>query len=262
MPWCAVCACALVLSILSGCAGTPGAAQGVERQAGADQSDNKRRAEIRLQLAIAYYAQRQFPVALDEINQALLADPTYADAYSMRALIHMEIGQLQPAESDFRQALRIAPNNPEFSNNYGWFLCQNGREKESIVYFEAALKNPAYQSPAKAMSNAGVCSLKFRDNAAAERYLTRAFQNDPSNLVTTLHLARLYFEQHNYERARFHSNRLIKSEMMTPEVLWLALRIENKLGDRLAEMSIAAQLRRRHPDSPEYAAYQRGAFDE
>ena len=49
---------------------------------------------------------------------------------------------------------------------------------------------------------------------------------------------------------------------MTAEVLWLALRIERRLGDRAAEASLANQLRRRFPASPEFAAFQRGAFDE
>ena len=45
------------------------------------------------------------------------------------------------------------------------------------------------------------------------------------------------------------------------EALWLALRIERKLGERVAEQSYANQLRRRFPSSPEYQALQRGSFD-
>jgi type IV pilus assembly protein PilF len=51
--------------------------------------------------------------------------------------------------------------------------------------------------------------------------------------------------------------------MLTPsaESLWLALRIERKLGERIAEQGLATQLRRRFPASPEYRALQRGEFD-
>ena len=45
------------------------------------------------------------------------------------------------------------------------------------------------------------------------------------------------------------------------ESLWLALRIERKLGERNAESSYASQLRRSFPGSPEYQALQRGDFD-
>jgi type IV pilus assembly protein PilF len=42
----------------------------------------------------------------------------------------------------------------------------------------------------------------------------------------------------------------------------MAIRVERKLGDRDAESSLANQLRRRFPDSREYAALTRGAYDE
>ena len=45
------------------------------------------------------------------------------------------------------------------------------------------------------------------------------------------------------------------------ESLWLALRIERKSGQKVAEQSFANQLRRRYPGSPEYQALQRGNFD-
>jgi type IV pilus assembly protein PilF len=53
-------------------------------------------------------------------------------------------------------------------------------------------------------------------------------------------------------------NRLVAP---SAESLWLAVRIERKLGERVAEQSFANQLRRRFPGSPEYQALQRGQFD-
>lgn len=228
----------------------------------ADQTGDQKRARIRLPLAVAYYEQGQLAVALDEIRQALQADPSFADAYSMRGLIYMDMGETRLAEENFLVALKLAPNAPDFNNNYGWFLCQNGRERQSIPYFEAALKSRTYRSPAKALNNAGICSLKFGDIASAERYLSQAFQHDPANLTTNISLAKIYYERSDYERARFYIGRVVKADVMTADVLWLAIKIERKLGDRSAEASLATQLRRRHGGSPEFAAYQRGAFDE
>jgi type IV pilus assembly protein PilF len=251
-------------AFLAGCASgpAPASAQQGEAPAGADQTDNRRRAQIRLQLAVGYYEQGQMAVALDEIRQALVADPSFADAYVMRALIYMDMGENKLAEESFLQAIKLSPNTPDFNNNYGWFLCQNGREKESIAYFDAALKNRAYQSPAKALNNAGICSMKLKNKTAAERYFSQAFQYDPGNPTTNSNLARIYFDQGDYERARFYIGRVMKSDIMTADVLWLAIKIERKLGDRAAETSLATQLRRRHGGSAEFAAYQRGAFDE
>lgn len=246
--------------LLAGCASNSGTQGG--SPATSDQGDSQARARIRLQLAVGYYEQRQMDVALDEVRQAIEADPNFADAYSVRGLIYMDKGENRLAEESFLQAIRLAPNNPDFNNNYGWFLCQSARERQSIAYFEAALKSRAYQSPAKALNNAGVCSLKLKDKAAAERFFSQAFQYDPANPNTNLNLAKIYYDLRDYQRARFYIGRVTKADVMSPDVLWLAIRVERKLGDRAAEASLATQLRRRHPNSVEYASYQRGAFDE
>jgi type IV pilus assembly protein PilF len=50
--------------------------------------------------------------------------------------------------------------------------------------------------------------------------------------------------------------------MLSADVLWLAIRVKHMLGERAMEASLAAQLRKRFPGSPEYAAFERGAFSE
>ncbi|WP_016834974.1 type IV pilus biogenesis/stability protein PilW [Herbaspirillum lusitanum] len=226
------------------------------------QADARKRADIRLQLAIGYYEQRQFAVTLEEADLALQAVPDFAEAYGMRALALMEMGRSRQAEADFLQALRLSPGNPDFANNYGWFLCNNSRAAEAIPYFEAAVAQPTYLSPGKALANAGACSLKSQNAAAAERYFARAFQYEPASLATNVNLTRIYFDRSEFERARFHIGLAAKNDVLNVDALWLAIKIERKLGNQSAENELAAQLRRRYPSSSEYAAYQRGAFDE
>lgn len=250
--------------LLLGCATHPTSTStsDAESMTSFDKTDGQKRASIRLQLAVGYYRQGQMNVALDEIKRALQADPNSADAYSMAALIYMDLGETRLAEENFLRSIQLAPNDPDLSNNYGWFLCQNGRASLSIAYFESATRNKAYQSPAKALNNAGTCSLILKDAVAAERYFTEAFRYDPGNLTTNTNLARLNYNRGDFERARFYINRVTKADVLTAETLWLAVKIERKMGDRSSELSLVTQLHRRFPDSAEYAAYQRGAFNE
>ena len=258
-------ALALVLALLGGCAAQPGQSGRAELQTASDQSESQKRASIRLQLAIGYYEQGQLEVALDEVKKALQADPNDAAAYGVRALIYMGMGQTALAEDNFVRALKLAPQNADLSNNYGSFLCQHGRPAQAIAYFDAAIENRAYQSPGKALNNAGSCSLKTGDLANAERYLLQALKITPDLPATNANLARVYYERRDYARAGFFISRLgkiAKMESLTADVLWLAIKVQHKLGDAGAETSLATQLRRHHSASPEYAAYQRGAFDE
>lgn len=262
---------ACVAIALAGCGGPRtdsggSGGAGPELRTSSDQTDGQNRATIRLQLAVGYYEQRQLQVALDEVKQALAADPDLADAYGVRGLIYMDLGEIRLAEENFLRAIRLAPNNPDLTNNYGWFLCQNGRAAESIAHFEATLKNPSYQSPAKALHNAGVCSLRMDKKAEAERYFLQAFRFDPANRSVSANLARMFYQSRDYERAQFYLSLLTKdakkNEALEADVLWLALKVGRKLGDRAGESSLAENLRRHHGGSAEYSAYKRGAFDE
>jgi type IV pilus assembly protein PilF len=253
---------ALLLTLLSACAGIGQNPPVDDLRNSTDQSDLQRRAQIRLQLAVGYYGQGQLATALDEVKQALQIDPNFADAHGVRALIHMDMDEPQLAEESFQRAMKLAPGNPDFANNYGWFLCENGRARESIAYFETALKSRAYTSPAKALNNAGVCSMRLGDMAAAERYFNEAFKSDPGNADASLNLSRLYYKRDDYQRAHFYVSRVLRAEHAGAAALWMAIKVERKLGDRDAASSLSNQLRRRFPDSREYAALTRGAYDE
>ncbi len=117
-------AAACALGLLAACAGTGSGSGSAELKTASDQTAVEKRANIRLQLAVGYYQQGKYDIALDEIKQAIAADPSYADAYGMRALIYTAMGQVPLADDNYRHALRLAPNNPELANNYGSFLCQ------------------------------------------------------------------------------------------------------------------------------------------
>ncbi|AXA89870.1 type IV pilus biogenesis/stability protein PilW [Massilia sp. YMA4] len=254
--------------LLAACAGagdTAGGSGKADLPTLSDTTAAQKRAQIRMQLAVGYYEQGQLPVALDEIKKAVAADPEYADAWGMRALIYMAMGETTLADDNFRRALQLAPGNPDIANNYGSFLCQNGRVKESFKYFDTALASRQYASPEKALNNAGNCALKAREFDTAEKYLLQALQLTPDQPSTNASLARVYYERRDYVRANFFITRLGKvarADSLPADVLWLAIRVQHKMGDTGAEQGWVTQLRRHHAASPEYAAYQRGAFDE
>jgi len=63
-------------------------------------------------------------------------------------------------------------------------------------------------------------------------------------------------------RAQFIIRRLNNSELANAESLWLGIKIERRMGDNVAMEQLAQQLQRRFGQSPEWRAYQRGAFNE
>ena len=225
----------------------------------------EQRAALRLQLASAYYMQDQFAVALAEAEQAVQLVPDNVQVRGMRALIFAAMHQPGAAEKDFLYALRLAPHNPELSNNYGLFLCQTGRAAQSLAYFDAALQDVAYGTPELALHNAAACSLIMQDYPRAASYWLKAERIAPGVAITYAGLVRVYYQQQDYRQAAHYLERLGKvatMESQTADVLWLGIKVQHKLGDAGAEAGLGAHLRNHHSGSPEYAAYQNGAFDE
>lgn len=244
------------LLALAGC-GTP---SGGER-ASPDQlsSQANTSARVHTELAGLYYERAQMGIALDEVEQALQADRNYAPAYSVRGLIHMELREDKEAEEDFQQSLRLDKSDSETHNNYGWFLCQRGKEKESIPHFMAALKNPLYETPQRAWLNAGLCSRKAGNDKDAEEFLRRALQLQPGLPQALLGMAELSFANGDYLAAKKYFAAFSgKTDTLTAEQLWLAIRIERKVGDRNSEASYGMQLRNRFPDSRENQSFING----
>ena len=253
------------LALLSACAGGPrpaaeaGSSQWVTES---DEPEVRKRARIRLELAAGYFDKGQTTVALDEVKQALLADPTYAAAYNLRGLVFMRLNEPQLAESSFREALRLAPNDGDSWHNLGWFYCQRERYADAVQAFENALKTPNYAASPRTLLAMGVCQARAGQGEAAERSLMRSFDLDPVNPITAYNLGLMLHQRGESEKARFYIRRLNNSDLANAESLWLGVKIENRLQNPVAAGQLGEQLRRRFPDSREANALERGAFHE
>jgi type IV pilus assembly protein PilF len=235
------------------------------QEAGQQQSfDPKRSAKLHTELGSRYFLGGQSAFALDELNIALKSDSSYFPAYSVRGLVYATLKEYSKAESDFQRALSLAPNDPDVNNNYGWYLCETGKERQSITYYLNALKNPLYETPDRAYANAGRCALKAGDQEGAETYLQQALRLAPEGAFEArLQLAMIRYQRGALEEARRFLNEALKRmENPTADALWLGIRLERKLGNKVTEGGYAAQLRSRYPDSPEYQAFLNGKFND
>ena len=202
-------------------------------------------------------------MALEELKLALEFDSRYYQANSVRGLVYAQLKEYAKAEEDFRRALSLAPNDPEVNNNYGWYLCESGKPRESIAYFLNAVKDPLYATPDRAYTNAGICALRAGDQEGAQKYLLQAVSLSQDGApLARLNLAKLFYQRGIIEEARIYLNDAMKTmNPPPPDAIWLALRIERRGGNKAAESSYAAQLRNRYPTSPEYQSFLKGEFE-
>lgn len=228
-----------------------------------DVTDIEKRARIRLELAAEYFAQGQTAVALDEVKQALAANPNLPQAHNLRGLIYAGMNEFDLAEDSFRRALALNARDPDTLHNYGWYLCQRNRHPEAVAMFQRALAVPQYPDRARTLLAEGVCDARSGDLAGAEYTLLKAYEIDPANPATAANLADVLYRRGEYERARFYVKRVnAVDQMANAETLWLAVRIENKLGNRKDSDEYGKKLKERFPRSREAARFEQRRFDD
>ena len=269
----AVLALSALVALLAGCAGPRAGApapapSSVETVMAAppsppDPAAAERRARVRLELAALYFSRGQSATALDELNLALVANPDLPEAHSLRGLIYASLGEIAIAEESFKLALKFNPRDADAMHNYGWFLCQQRRFDDADAQFQRVLALPQQVDAVRTLLARGVCQARAERWADAERTLSRSYELDPSNPVTAYNLSDVLLRRGELERARFYVRRInAVRDLVSPQSLWLAARIERRIGNLDGLQDLGRQLRERFPQSPETLQFERGRFDD
>lgn len=248
---------------LGGCTTTTTGADGRETRAAAEPADPERRARVRLELAALYFGRGQSETALNEVKLALAAKPDMADAYAMRGLVLASLGDNALAEESFQRALQLAPQDGGTMHNYAWFMCQQRRFADADTQFNAAVALPQYRDVTRTLMAQGVCQARAGLWSQAERTLSRSFELDSANPVTAFNLAEVLLHRGELERARFYVARInAQPEQVSAQTLWLAARVERRLGNIQGLQDLGRKLNERFPQAPETLLFERGRFDD
>ncbi|MDR0478687.1 MAG: type IV pilus biogenesis/stability protein PilW [Burkholderiaceae bacterium] len=253
--------CGALPAALTGCAGAGQAASG-ELSTAQDDTPARKRARVRLELAASYYQAGKYAVALDEIKRVMQTDPSFSDAYDLAGLIYQALDQSQLAEQHYRRAIALNPGDGTPLHNLGWLQCEQKQYAEADQSFTQALAVPGYTDRAKTLMTQGICQVRANNVVQAEITLKQAYDLDPNNPITTYNLADLLFLDGRYSDAQPYIRRLNNSDLANAQSLWLGIKIERALEDRIAARQLGDQLSRRFGDSHEASLYQRGAFNE
>jgi type IV pilus assembly protein PilF len=224
-------------------------------------SDARARSNAHTDLGTLYLQGRQANVALEEARMAIKADSSNALAYNLLAQIYAFVGDPATALSNFERAISLSPGDPQINNDFGWFLCERGREAEGLARLNQAAAHPLNPAPSRAWFNAGLCALRQKDDAAAEAYFRKAMLADSTNRAAIFQLASVMYRRGGDADAQRLVQELHRLDEPNAESLWLGVRVEHRLGNRQAEASYVSQLRRKFPNSPEYQNYLKGNFE-
>lgn len=208
-------------------------------------------AKVNLQLGAQYLQRGDLALARDKLKKAVELDPDLVGAQLTLGLVYERAGESDKAYTHYREAVSLAPDDPNVLNSYGGYLCRRDEREEGLEYFEKAARTPFYRNPQTAWSNAGVCARGIPDPERAEAFFRLALDKDPRYPEALLQMADLSLGNGNALASRAFLQRYEAVAPWGPDSLWLAVRVERSLGDYGAAGDYARRLRSDYPDSRE-----------
>jgi type IV pilus assembly protein PilF len=231
--------------LLTACTSSGGGA----KLSGDSESEAEKASTLNKQLGTVYLRQGNLALAKEKLERAERYNPRDAELHSVLALLYERLGIPEEVDKHYRTAVRLAPKDPQVSNNYAVYLCQNGRTEEGVKRFLESARNPLYRTPETAYTNAGVCLRRAQEYEEATKNFRRALSIRPGNAEAAFQLADLSMEQGDVAQAREQVDKYLASYEATPDLLMMGVRLTRALGDRVAEEKYTRRLRVEFPQS-------------
>jgi type IV pilus assembly protein PilF len=229
----------VVASTLASCAGKP-----VKNPV----TDTKR-AEINTQLGVEYLRKGMHESSLQKLEKAIKQDSRYAPAHDAIAVLYEQLGEVDKADLHYRRSLSLDGKNASTLNNYGQYLCRQGKQEKADNHFIKALEDSIYRFPEMIYTNAGICAGRVPDQRKAEIYFRKALAVNASYAPALKEMIRLSFSQDNYLGARAYLQRYEAKGPLDAKMLWVAVQTEKHLGDKDALAKYMLLLKNKFPDS-------------
>lgn len=240
-------ALAAAMLLLAAC-GSGAPVGGVKKESAATQKQEA--ARTRTDLGQKYMQQGKLEVALENLEKALEYDSSYVDAHTVIAVLYETINEPAKAGEHYKRAAELKPKGGSEANNYGWFLCRQGRYEEAQTFFDRALADPFYQTPEVALTNSGTCFARAGKRDEGEQRLRQALERNPNDGETLIQLASLLYEKGEYLKARGFMQRFEASApQQRPDALMLGRNIELRLGNGSAAGEYTRRLLQGFPSS-------------
>lgn len=217
--------------------------------------DYHKAALVNVELGLGYLSQGQIARAKTKLTHAIKLAPSLSEVRSAMAYFWEMTGEYKESEISHKKAIRLAKQKGAAYNNYGAFLCRQGRFTEAERAFMRALEDKNYARTAEVYENAGLCAGQAGDNQKAMHYFKTAMMRDPAASKALVELASLSLEAGELIEAQQYLQRYRAIAEPSARSLWVGIQVARAREDQNAVASLALMLKNLFEHSAEYTAY-------
>jgi tetratricopeptide (TPR) repeat protein len=154
----------------------------------------------RLNLGILLLEQKQPQAALEHLQKATTLKPEHVRAHLYYARALAQTGQPDAARKEFQEVTRLDPHLAIAQYEIGQLELQQKHPAEALAAFQKALA--ADPKLVQAELGAALAAEALNDTAQAVTHFEKYLASRPDDVETQFHLARLYLQQNQNEKAR------------------------------------------------------------
>lgn len=240
--------------LISGCVATTSKA----RQA----PDPEAAYQQHIKLAMQYIGTKNRDLARVHLEKAARFDSRSTRAQMSQlhngyALLYQMEQETELAETHYRKAIASNKSDSMARYNFGAFLFNQGRFEDARKQMRLVSDDLSYERRPQAFYILGLCQNKLNQQQQALDSFAKATQLMPRFAAPYLDAAEIYFAQQSYPRAKRALDQYAYLAQSTARSLWLAVRLEDRFGNKDAASSQGLQLKNLFPYSRENLEYQK-----
>lgn len=166
--------------------------------------------------------ERLTDTSLKYYRQSLELDGDFLPSRINLAMLYHERGDDGAAEKEFREALRIEPNNGNTAYSLGLLLAELQRSEDAVTMLRQASKNLETATGQTATRNRvrynlGLLLLQLKRHNEAEKELSDVIRSEPQNISFLYALTVSYLQRNATSQALAILDRIIKLDPKNPQ---------------------------------------------
>ncbi|MBI4867256.1 MAG: tetratricopeptide repeat protein [Candidatus Wallbacteria bacterium] len=151
-------------------------------------------------LGWAHYKNGQLEKAIETLKQSLALNQEIADTHFHLATVYYDQSDVDNASREFRETLRLEPENAFARNNLAYLFSEKDlRLEEALVLADEALERQP--DNAAFLDTKGWIYFKMRKYPEAIEFLQKAVDLSPETSELHLHLGKVYLATRDFDRA-------------------------------------------------------------
>ena len=123
--------------------------------------------------------QRDYNQAKVNLDRALSYAPDDYLVHAARAYFYQQQGDVIQAEKAYLTAIKLDKKQGDVFNNFGTFLCAQGKYSAAYEQFHKALKAPNYYRQTDTYENLALCALSAKDLTVYQENLLMLEKMEP-----------------------------------------------------------------------------------